>query len=217
MYWPQKSKIKNPWKLTSILKEESDSLAEKSNKLFDPKFEEHLHKKAKLKTESKKLFSKASYNKHGNNKSFLSGPPPNTRGGGQSLTLFLCTSSNTAAKKMATRKVKAHQRNWERTYLNNSWSLMKNQLATRFLELITSLDYVNPIKKKLFPHHLKNTPLAGRITNFVLNWSKLTNDKEILQIVKGLKIQFLERPSQRQTAAETKMSLEEIKLVDTQV
>ena len=91
---------------------------------------------------------------------------------------------------------------------------MKNQQAILFPELITSLDYVNPITKKLFPHHLKNTPLAGRITNFV---SKLTNDKDILQIVKGLKIPFLERPSQKQPPTEIKMSQEENKLVDTEV
>ena len=119
-------------------------------------------------------------------------------------------------KKVATRKVRTYQRYWERTYLNNSWSLMKNQPATHFPELITSSDYVKPIIKKLFPHHSKNTPLAGRITNFVSNWSKLTNDKEILQTVKGLKIQFLERPNQKQPPAETKMSLEE-KLVDSEV
>ena len=94
---------------------------------------------------------------------------------------------------------------------------MKNQPATHFPELITSLDYVNPIIKKLFPHHLKNTPLTGRITNFVSKWSKLANDKEIIQIVKSLKIQFLERPSQKQPLAETKMSLEEKKLVNTEV
>ena len=94
---------------------------------------------------------------------------------------------------------------------------MKNQPATHFPELITSLDYVNPVIKELFPHHLKNTPLAARITNFVSNWSKLTNGKEILQIVNGLKIQFLERPNQKQPPTETKMSLEEEKLVDSEV
>ena len=67
---------------------------------------------------------------------------------------------------------------------------MKNQPAAHFSELVTSLDCVNPIMKKLFPHHLKNTPLAGRIANFVSNWSKLTKDKEFLQIVKGLKYNF---------------------------
>ena len=57
------SLLRDPPKWSSILKEESGSLIEESNKLFGPKFEEHLHKKAKLKTESKKLFSKVSYNK----------------------------------------------------------------------------------------------------------------------------------------------------------
>ena len=75
--------------------------------------------------------------------------------------------STTPQEKVATRKVRIYQRYWKKTYLNNFWSLMKNQPATHFPELITSLDYVNPIIKKLFPHHLENTPLAGRITNFV--------------------------------------------------
>ena len=94
---------------------------------------------------------------------------------------------------------------------------MKNQPATHFPELNTSLDYVNPVIKKLFPHHLKNTPLAARTTNFVSNRSKLTDGKEILQIVNGLEIQFLERPNQKQPPTETKMSLEEEKLVDSEV
>ena len=81
---------------------------------------------------------------------------------------------------------------------------MKNLSATHFPELITSLDYENPIIKKIFWHHLKNTPLAGRVINFVSNWSKLTNDKEILQIVKGLKIQFLKRSSPKATCGRNK-------------
>ena len=53
-------------------------------KLFGPKFEEHFHKKTKLKTESKKLFSKVTYSKHGNNKPFSSGSRSNTNGKGHS-------------------------------------------------------------------------------------------------------------------------------------
>ena len=94
---------------------------------------------------------------------------------------------------------------------------MENQPATHFLELIKSLDYVDLLTKKLFPLHLKDTPLVARITNFVSNWSKLTNDKDILQIAKGLKIPFLERPSQNQPQTEIKMSREEKRLVETEV
>ena len=98
--------LRDPQKSSSILKEVSDSLVEKRNKLFGPKFEGHLHKKAKLKTKSKNLFSKVSYNKYGNNKLFSSGPPPNARGGGRSLTLFRSASSNTAGKKSGYKKGK---------------------------------------------------------------------------------------------------------------
>ena len=49
----------DPRKSTSILKEESDSLVEKSNKLFGPKFEEHLHKKPKLKKSQRSYLGKS--------------------------------------------------------------------------------------------------------------------------------------------------------------
>ena len=45
-----------------------------------------------------------------------------------------------------------------------------------------------------------------KIANFVSNWSKLTNDKAILQIVKRLKIPFLERPYQKQTMVKITVS-----------
>ena len=62
-----------------------------------------------------------------------------------------------------------------------------------------------------------NLPLAGRITNFLSNWSKLTNDQDILQIMKGLKIPFLERPGQKQRPTVIKMSQEEKKSMDTEI
>ena len=83
------SLLRDARKSTSILKKELDSLVEKSNKLFGSKFQEHFDKRSKLKTESKKLFKKVSYNKHGNNKPFSSGPPPNTRGGGEAISHVL--------------------------------------------------------------------------------------------------------------------------------
>ena len=100
------SLLRDPRKLTSILKEESDSLVQKNNKLFGPNFEEHLHKKAKLKTESRKLVSKINYNEHGNKKPFSSDPPPNARSEGRSLTLFRISSSNNAARKSGYKKGK---------------------------------------------------------------------------------------------------------------
>ena len=36
----------------------------------------------------------------------------------------------------------------------------------------------------------------GRIRHFLLNWEKLTNDKNILDVVTGLELKFLENPYQ---------------------
>ena len=95
------------------------------------------------------------------------------------LTLFRSTFKNSAARKVATEKVRTCQRYRERAYLNNSCSLMKIQPATQFPKLVTSLDYINAKIKNLFPNHLTITPLADRITNIVSNWSKLSNGKDI--------------------------------------
>ena len=45
-----------------------------------------------------------------------------------------------------------------------------------------------------------------KIANFASHWSKLTNDNTILQIVKRLKIPFLERPCQKQTMVKITVS-----------
>ena len=81
------------------------------NNLFGPKFEEHLHKKKKLTTESKKLFSKVTYNKHGNNKGFSSGPqqmPVVGGGGGDSSYSSGVHPATLPQEKVATRKVRIY-------------------------------------------------------------------------------------------------------------
>ena len=50
------SLLRDQTKSTSVIKEPSEVLVEKSNMFFGSKFEGHLQKKAKLKNESKKLF-----------------------------------------------------------------------------------------------------------------------------------------------------------------
>ena len=112
--------------------------------MFGPKSEQHLQKQAKLKTEAKKMFSNVSYKHHGSNKVFPSDPPSNTRDGGQSLILFLNTSSNTTKKK--------GKENRYTTCLDNSWDMMKKQLEIKenFSKLATPLDYVNLIKNSCF-------------------------------------------------------------------
>ena len=57
--------------------------------------------------------------------------------------------------------------------------------------------------------NLRATLLAGRIAQFVPNWSKLTNDKEILQMVKELKLQGFNKPHHRDPPTDIIMSQEE--------
>ena len=80
--------------------------------------------------------------------------------GAISHTLLMCNQQ----KKVATRKVRTYRRYWERTYLNYFSSVMKNQPETYFPKLITSLDYVNPIIKKVVSIPLKKHT-SGRQNN----------------------------------------------------
>ena len=56
---------------------------------------------------------------------------------------------------------------------------------------------VHPLVKNLFTIEIPNLQLAGRLAHFSKHWEKLTQDQEILSVVKGYVIPFLKVPVQR--------------------
>ena len=60
-------------------------------------------------------------------------------------------------------------------------------LSRKFPELIPkeSLTNVHPLVKNLFTGKIPNLQLAGRLAHFSKNWEKLTQDQEVLSVVKG--------------------------------
>ena len=72
-------------------------------------------------------------------------------------------------------------------------------LPRKFPELIPKdyLTNVHPLVKNLFTGKIPNLQLAGRLAHFSKNWEKLTQDQEILSVVKGYVIPFLKVPVQR--------------------
>ena len=63
---------------------------------------------------------------------------------------------------------------------------------------IEDLRNVHPWVKSLFSARIvTNLPLAGRLKDFLEAWEILTNDPEILEIVRGFKIPFLKNPTQK--------------------
>ena len=88
------------------------------------------------------------------------------------------------------------------------------------LELVpmSKLKYVHPLVLRLFQNHsIEDFPLAGRLKNFRKNWEKVTNNPEILRIVSGLKIDFLEEPLQTKPPHQARMSREEASLIEEEV
>ena len=85
--------------------------------------------------------------------------------------------------------------------VNTSFTIQKEVPVTSNSELvpliqIANLEYVYPIARKLFTKSIVNVPLAGRLAYIIAAWEKITQDQEILSIVKGYKIPFVSLPFQ---------------------
>ena len=80
-----------------------------------------------------------------------------------------------------------------------------------------SLNKVHPTILKLFPRELLNVPLTGRLKYFQTNWEILTQDDNILSIVKRYKIPFLEEPYQKRCHSTTHMSKDQSKLINLEI
>jgi len=76
----------------------------------------------------------------------------------------------------------------ETTLLKSSLT-QKPSLSPRVLEL-DSLSHVNQVVLNLVPNKNIIRPLAGRLKYFSKNWELLTGDQWILEIVKGIKLDF---------------------------
>ena len=77
---------------------------------------------------------------------------------------------------------------------------------------------INPGIKNLFKDFQQpSVPLAGRLRYFTQNWRKLTNDSNILSIVEGLKLEFLEEPKQNSPPFVAKMTSEKKQLMEQEI
>ena len=95
--------------------------------------------------------------------------------------------------------------------VNTSFTIQKEVPVTSNSELVpliktATLEHVHPIIRKLFTKSIPNVPLAGRLAYFIAAWEKITQDQEILSIVKGYEILFVSLPSQEKLPNLTEMS-----------
>ena len=78
---------------------------------------------------------------------------------------------------------------------------------------IATLEHVHPIIRKLFTKSIQNVPLAGKLPYFITAWEKITEDQEVLSIVKEYEIPFVSLPFQEKISNLSKMSKEQFSLV----
>ena len=59
---------------------------------------------------------------------------------------------------------------------------------------LASMTMIHPVTRKLFTEEIINVPLAGRLSQFVKQWKKITCEQEILSIVKEYPTPFKNLP-----------------------
>ena len=107
---------------------------------------------------------------------------------------------------------------------NKSNGTTQKEMATAFCNIsvelvpIEKITHVYPLVKEMFPEELKeNVPLGGRISHFVQFYEKLTQDHEILEIVKGYKIPLLRTPIQEKVPLNTPLNKNQKFLVEKEI
>ena len=104
--------------------------------------------------------------------------------------------------------------------VNTSLENLKEVSFTNNSKLVplTSMTLIHPVVRKLFTEEIPNVPrLAGRLSQFVKQWKKITCDQEILSIVKGYQIPFTNLPVQEKPPNIIKMSEQQSLLVDQEI
>ena len=82
----------------------------------------------------------------------------------------------------------------------------------------SNLTRVHPWIKQLFSsENIPNVNLAGRLKYFVKAWETLTQDPNVLSLVKGYEIPLLSKPRQQKPPQDVQMNLAQRLLVDKEV
>ena len=79
---------------------------------------------------------------------------------------------------------------------------------------LASMTLIHPVVRKLCTEEIPNVLLAGRLSQFVKQWKKITRDQEVSSIVKGYQIPFTNFLVQEKPPNTIKMSEQQSLLVD---
>ena len=199
--------IDNSTKVKDMLKSKADEMNLKDNKcFFGEKFEEHVSKSSKAKRKSTGIFTG------------LSKKVPSS-----SLSSSQTRQGQFRNHQPFRNGSLSHQGSNQRGRGQQSFFARAAQRGGKsFLSIkpmqVLDLPNVHPLVKNLF---LKTKvslklPASGRLSHFYLNWECLTQDQEILQVVKGFSIPLSSQPKQK-FLPPLSLSQEEIGLVDTEI
>ena len=65
--------------------------------------------------------------------------------------------------------------------------------------------------------HLLHIPMGGCLKHFLPHWKKVTSDRNILQMVQGMKLDLLDFPKQNKPPQKIKFSPDEKSMAEEQI
>ena len=195
---------KDPCKAKTLLKEKTALFQEEEGHLFGKKFISHIIEIERSKKKSLEFF-KGDNEKHS---SLQKGPLPyqnRPQGGGRYS--YTAKPSNQDQNKIfffeitRVQVLESSTMQVQNQMVNTSFIIQKEVPVTSNSKLvplikIADLEHVHQVIRKFFTKSIPNKPLAGRLASFIATWEKITQDQEILSIVKGYKIPFVSLPFQ---------------------
>ena len=202
-------------KIKSTVKEQAALFASnKDDNLFGKPFRKHVMDTFKAKKESSEVYK----NTDGKRQPFRKGPSLHRGFGGRTAVFSKSTGSQQQPGPSQNFRQDGQQRGFrgKKKHENRTSPQHANRYTSDYCSNRTK--NVHPIIKGLFPIQIiREVPLAGRLQYFVNNWQILTKNPDILELVSGLRLSFIEEPIQNKPPHQAEMNMEQSALIDKEI
>jgi len=198
-----------------MLKDKAETLSKSKSLLFGNEFRDHIVDSSKAKRKSIEAFHLSSPAKE----PFREGPSSSNF-----KTAFRSSNApNYHSQKGSFGGLFKRNRGQRISAKENKWLLKESPPFCNTKELpqlmnLEELTQVHETVRNLFAHlEIQEMPLAGRLRHFLQACEILTQDKQILSIVRGFEIPFLSVPFQEKVPVPIKTNLQQEHLIDVEV
>ena len=197
--------------MKQLLKETNEIFVKETQFLLGERFESDVIRTAKSKQKSKKVFSAMT-----NKQQPFRRDTYKIRVGGRMSRWCSPKITQNIHGNQANNNIKiniGHSFKDTEVKLCHSKVVPPNKISLSYRQCF-NVSRVYPLVRALFPTYpISEVPLAGRLKFFYSSWAKLTQDLNIVNIVQGFEIPFLESPVQGKSSNPPVLNQEQSKLV----